>query len=244
MNIKHLIYKTRRVRYITSYLIGKYHLTKKKPIKIFSSFFFFPENLNPIELGRYFLGRYEKEERYLIDKYISPDDSIIELGGNVGVISNLINKKLSDKKKHIVFEPNPNLIKYLNINKKLNSAQYEIIEGIISKEPSNFYISDNILSSSIKVKTNNKIIPNNYSLYEILSNVSYNINTLIMDIEGAEIELIDDFSLLDFSKLIIEFHPNKTKHSEINKAKKTLKSSGFNLIEKKNDVEFWKSNKK
>ena len=64
---KIIIKKTKVLRYFPQYVIGKYHKNFKKPIKIFNKKFFFPEDINTIELGGYFFNHYEKEEKYLAD---------------------------------------------------------------------------------------------------------------------------------------------------------------------------------
>ena len=236
-----IINKTRVLRYFPQYIIGKYHKNFKKPIKIFNKIFFFPEDINTIELGRYFFNHYEKEEKYFTEKYVKDIDSVLELGGNVGVISNIINGKLENKEKHIVFEPNPSLIEFLIKNKKLNDSKYHVIKGVISKDKNiEFYLSKNILSSSSKVISKNKINPKSYSISEIENKYKIHFNVLVMDIEGAEIDLIRDFDLSKFEKLIIEFHPGKTKESEIKSCKLLLLSYGLKMIEHKNNVEFWK----
>lgn len=240
---KIIIKKTRVLRYFPHYIIGKYHKNFKKPIKIFNKYFFFPEDINTIELGRYFFNHYEKEEKYFIEKYIRDTDTILELGGNVGVISNLINGKLKIKENHIVFEPNPFLIDFLNKNKILNDSKYFVIQGVISKDKNiEFYLSKNILSSSTKVISKNKITPKSYSISEVENKHKTHFNVLVMDIEGAEIDLIRDFDLSKFEKLIIEFHPGKTKIEEIDFCKTNLINQGFVLVEKMKDVEFWKKN--
>lgn len=234
---------TKIIRYFVEFMIGKYHRIFNSPVKIFNSFYFFPKEISEIDLGRYFFGHYERQEKLLINKYLRENDIILELGGNVGVISNLINRKLKIKTNHIVFEPNPALIKYLRENKDLNDSKYVVVNGVISNQKNiEFYISENILSSSSKIITNKKINPKSYSINEIEKKYDIKFNTLVMDIEGAEIDLITHFDLSDFKKLIIEFHPGKTKQEEINNAKTKLNNQGFVLAEKIKDVEFWKMN--
>ena len=212
---------------------------------IFGLKIYFDDELDFIELGRYSYGKYENDEKNLVDKYIKGNEIVLELGGNVGVISNLINKKLIDRKNHVVLEPNGKLINKLKINRKLNSSQFNIIEGIISKNKNvKFYLHKNNLSSSIKIKSINYIKPKCYNINDVEKKYHLNFDTIVMDIEGAEIDLIRDFDLSKFEKLIIEFHPGKTTNEEINFAKEKLKKIGFSLVEKINDVEFWKKNYK
>ena len=62
-------------------------------------------------------------------------------------------------------------------------------------------------------------------------------NTLIMDIEGGELELFKTFAIKQFNKIIFENHYTNNKNLEI---ENILKTNSFNLIEKIGKVEFWK----
>ena len=239
--IRIIIIWTRPIRYFKFYITGAYLKYLNKPIKIYNSLIVFPKKTEKIYLGNYYYGGYEKQEQQFIEKYLQSEDTVLELGGNIGVISNEINRKLKNKGNHVVLEPNPRMIKFLRKNKNLNSAGYKIVEGIISsKKLVNFYISKNILSSSSRIISEEKINPELFLIKDLEKKYSLKFNVLVMDIEGAEIELIEEFDLSLIEKLIIEFHPGKTKESEIKSCKLLLLSYGLKMIEHKDNVEFWK----
>ena len=54
-------------------------------------------------------GWYEKDEVTAINKYLRPDLPVIELGGGIGLLSCVINKKLDKPENHIVLEADPEL---------------------------------------------------------------------------------------------------------------------------------------
>ena len=72
----------------------------------------------------------EQEFKYL--KYMNPNACVLELGGCLGVISLVINKKLNNPKKHVVLEPNPKLIPFMEKIKSDNDGQYQIIDTFLS----------------------------------------------------------------------------------------------------------------
>ena len=76
---------------------------------------------------------YEVQEQALLNKYLLPDDRVLELGGNIGTSSILIDKILNNKKQHVTVEPNLDIVKTLERNKDLNNCNFEIVPGIISK---------------------------------------------------------------------------------------------------------------
>ena len=55
--------------------------------------------------------------------YVDPNLPVIEFGGCIGVISCLTNKKIKDKKKHIVVEAQPYLIETLKKNRNNNDCK-------------------------------------------------------------------------------------------------------------------------
>lgn len=82
---------------------------------------------------------FEATERKLIKKYVTSNSTVLELGGNIGATSCLINNMLSDPKSHIVSEINPFFRLYLEQNKIINRCQFTIVEQIDKiKDNSNY----------------------------------------------------------------------------------------------------------
>jgi FkbM family methyltransferase len=199
------------ILYDIKYILVGFKLSFQKHIKMYEMIFIFPK-MSYKRLGNYFFN-YEKYEIYLISKYINKNATILELGGCIGVVSNKINSLIINKKNHIVLEPNIHICNFLLQNKKLNNSFFEVENTIISKNESvDFFVYEDVLWSSVYVRDNilNKKISIKTTSVENLKN-KYKLifDTLVMDIEGGELDLLTDNSFINnFKSMFIEFHPD------------------------------------
>jgi FkbM family methyltransferase len=216
------------------------------PYKLFNFIIFSPKKLNSsffaninTHFSTFILQKYELSEKYLIEKYIEKDDVVLELGGCLGVTSLLINKQINTKSAHLVFEIDKEKYKFLTKNKKINNSKFQVINGAISDNKKMFYKSSNnfwggkispIGKDSDQIKT--------YSLSNIFNEFNLNFNTLVMDIEGGEIEIIKNPYLSKFKKIIFENHYLED-FLVNNQLKKELEKNGFTKKESLNKVEYW-----
>lgn len=212
-----------------------YDFKIKCPNKIDEYFF---ANLNS-KFNSFILGRYEDEEKKLIDKYLDKNDIVLELGGCIGVISNVINKKLVNKSDHLVLEIDNLKYNYLMQNKDLNKSGYNVINGVLSKKENLYYEkSTNFLSGKLTHQKNDNPVKS-YSLKDLEKKIGLIYNTLIMDIEGGEVEVIKEIELNSFSKLIFEIHFDRFSKNYIIIKNELLKNN-FKLQETYGKVEYWK----
>lgn len=207
--------------------------------------FIIPNECDPLTFFKLILNRYERSEIKLL-KYLNSGDGVIELGGSIGVVSNLINKKIENKESHIVIEPNPLAIYYSEINKSINNSGYKILMGAIGEEKTTLInISKDFLGSSGFVKYNNHAYTTSVNCISLNSIIKilqrYDRLVLIMDIEGAESIVVRDDSLKKCDLIIMERHPNilKEKDSIIDKE---MAFKGFELMETIENVEVWGRN--
>jgi FkbM family methyltransferase len=187
---------------------------------------------------------YELSERNLVKKYVHKNDTILELGGSVGVISCFSNQILTDKTRHIVVEPNPNVIPFLNLNKEENSCEFTIEQCIVSSGVSeiDFYIYKSHLTSSVyslKESDREKISVKSITIDKLSEKHNLAFNTLIMDIEGFEYNFLLENKINFFSKMIIEFHPDILGDQKITECKNILLNNSFKLEDKIGQVEVW-----
>src|SRR6185436_18924272 len=95
--------------------------------------FSIPRNLTSLGYRSCFLrDTYEKEERELIKNLVRSNDSVLEFGACLGVVSCVTNKLLADKTKHVVVEANPLVIPSLYRNRELNQAGFLVEHCAIS----------------------------------------------------------------------------------------------------------------
>jgi FkbM family methyltransferase len=182
---------------------------------------------------------YEADEAAAIDTYLNPDIDLIDLGGCIGFTACYANNILTDGSKHIVVEPNKNLIPTLEHNRDLNGCDYDVLNAAYSTEGDTvtLNIPSNVWGASLNGGGTESIEADTVDLATILSTCALDKFVLIVDIEGAEAELISsELDLLE-SKcdlLIIEMHDQKEEYSEIRDdirdAKRQLEESHFELV--------------
>ena len=77
-------------------------------------------------------GFYEQPERIALTRYLDPDLPVIELGGCAGVIACLTNRRLHDRRAHVVVEANPLMLPLLLKNARLNGCDFQVVNAAIA----------------------------------------------------------------------------------------------------------------
>ena len=175
---------------------------------------------------RFLHDEYERAESYLIKKYMTGSEKVLELGGCIGYISCLIS--LLGIKNHTVLEINKNLIPIIHLNKQLNDAKFEVRHGTISDDTVYFEKSRKMTTG----KTNSQsgeLVPL-YNLNELEEISDFEFNTLVCDIEGAEFKLLRFLDLTKFEKIFIEWHDLSIGDNR-ETGRQLLTENGFMLIE-------------
>lgn len=218
----------------TNNIFSLYDLRIKSPRKIDDYFF---ANLNS-KFNSFMMEKYEEDEKTLIEKYLSDDDIVLELGGCIGVVSNIINKKIRNKNNHLVLEIDRHKYKYLEFNKDLNKSGYTIVNGVLSNKKDLYYLSSNNFLGGKLVNVITDVPIKSFTLQELKDNHKLKYNTLVMDIEGGEVEVFKENDLSSFNKLIFEIHfkRNDCRYIEI---EKKLNFNNFVKIEELGNVEYW-----
>ncbi|MBB6461220.1 FkbM family methyltransferase [Flammeovirga kamogawensis] len=193
--------------------------------------------------GAFTLGWYEKQERLYIPKYLNKSDTVLELGGCIGVISCIINNQLEDKTKQVTVEANPKLIQHLIVNKERNNCKFEIVNKAVSnQEQLEFNIGSSIVLGSANVETNEKVLVDGITPSQIQDKYNLKFNTLVMDIEGGELFILRDFKKFigGLDKVLLEVHPfeNILTADEVNECEDILSSLGF---KKDIDIDFFQA---
>jgi FkbM family methyltransferase len=157
-------------------------------------------------------GTYEASERKALD-YIDPTLPVVELGGNIGVVACLADKRLRPGTLHVVVEPNAAILPTLFKNRGQNGCSFHVLPKAIGygvKEVRFIQLPDS-LGSRIGDWGDSVAVPA-VSLREILSDFGIEDFTLICDIEGAEESLLlneADLIKRHARTIIMEVHPQE-----------------------------------
>ncbi|WP_297763965.1 FkbM family methyltransferase [uncultured Muriicola sp.] len=194
--------------------------------------------------GRFVYNSYEEEEARYLSQYLPPKARVLELGACLGYVSCLTNQLLDDPTKHVVLEANPNLIPSLERNKKENHCAFHIENVVIANQKSiDFYVHDLIVGGSSKRTTQNKITVAGVDFAWIIKKYGFEFDTLILDIEGGELELFRNFAddIAKFDNIYVELHPfaNILTNEEAQECENILSSLGFTLIVRDGNFQIW-----
>ena len=173
-----------------------------------------------------FAGRYERFEIKLLRRYFELDDTIIEIGANIGVVARYaFLEKLKDGGTYICVEPNPNSRAALEANMRRAQAlspkkKFQIVIAAVSGpqndgKAEDFVLRENLgsgLASQTKRSEDDTIVQvASRSLGSLMKEFAPNGASLICDVEGAEIPMIleDPQSFANIRQMVIELHEPK-----------------------------------
>jgi FkbM family methyltransferase len=143
----------------------------------------------------------ELPEKMMVVRYLTGNEKVLEIGGNIGRNSLIIASILNDSFNLVVLESDVNISKELIYNRDKNNMNFYVENSALSKrnliqKDWNTMVSDIILDGYKKINTIN---------LEELNN-KYNIifDTLVLDCEGAFYYILMDMpEILNNIKLII-----------------------------------------
>ena len=156
----------------------------------------------------------------------------------------MTNAKLNFSSNHVVVEPNPKMVEQLVKNRDLNKANFLIEQCVVSKEEEmKFFLYDDYMSSSLIQRSNRKgqkeVTVKGMSIEQLSTKMNLKFNTLIMDIEGGELDIIKHNDLDSFQKLMIEYHPNVLSSQDRVLYESILSEKQFVLKDQSQNVEYW-----
>lgn len=178
---------------------------------------------------------HEKEIQELA-KYLPQGLPVIELGGGLGVVSCFINSLLGPTY-HTVIEANPDLIPHIESRRDKNRCRFDVLNRALSYTASKimFNIDRSFVSSSEKRSGSPTIIERVEVPTIKLRDLVKERSIIISDIEGNEIDLIDnDMKALknNAEYLVIEFHKRISGKWQIRKSLLKLWLNGFRILKK------------
>jgi FkbM family methyltransferase len=144
----------------------------------------------------------EVPEQKMVVKYLTGNEKVLEIGGNIGRNSLVIAHILEDNQKNlVVLETDDNIAKQLIENRTLNKFTFNIENSALSKRNLiqkgwDTIESNKLLDGYKKVKT--------ITLEELYSKYNIKFDTLVLDCEGAFYYILTDMpEILDNVNLII-----------------------------------------
>lgn len=169
---------------------------------------------------------WETEEQYYLKKYISKDDIVLQLGGNIGTSCILVDKIVDNKERQICVEPNKDIYDLLLYNKHNTSSKFQIIDSVVT-DNSNIYMlktgHDDIEFSTTTEFTEDKV--KNIRLENLNQ-----FNVLFADCEGCLCPFLTEYPqvLNRLNKVIYE--KDKTDICNYINIETLLSANGFSKV--------------
>ena len=184
---------------------------------------------------------YEEPERRALKMFLDPSLPVIELGACIGVVSCLTNRQLRQPENHVVVEANPALLPILEQNRKRNNCRFKITHAAVSHGADRiiFNVNENILASSLNGGDQKAIVVSAVTLQRLLDQHGFERATLICDIEGAELELVENElqTLRErVATIIMELHDRIVGDEPTERMLSRLESAGFKIVDRQGDV--------
>jgi len=179
---------------------------------------------------------YEAPERRAVARYVRRNLPVVELGGSMGVVACVTNKLLKDPTAHLVVEANPLAIPHLELNRKLNRCQFEIVNraiaygaGSVTFRPSSSMCGNSITEDGdlppVTVQT--------AQLGDLVRTRGFSRFNLVCDIEGLEYDLVcrEMDVLKNAETIIMETHARYIGEDKFHLMMTKLEEIGFRVVE-------------
>lgn len=188
------------------------------------------------QIPRIYADSYENEIMDIIREYRLAENSVVELGGGIGVVAAYVDNRLSDDLEHIVVEPNPSILPTLKRTRELNECDFEVVEKAYQSENEPITLTtdgDFTQASTFRNQTDSTDV-SGINLCTLINSYSLDEFVLIIDIEGAEVDLINtelDVILENCPYIIIEYHRFEDIRQEVNRTKEKIEDTELELVD-------------
>ena len=183
--------------------------------------------------------RYEDREAALVRDVLSPGDRVLELGAGIGYISLLCAQRCGPEAV-LSYEANPENEVLIRRNFELNGMKPQLRSRAISvsRNERELFIEPNILSTGFinrgrGVATTVKCDP----IADVIR--EFRPNCLVMDVEGAETDLLPAAPLENITKIIVETHAHIVGDAAIRNLDVHIQSQGFRRFEAFRNCRVW-----
>ncbi len=188
---------------------------------------------------------HEAEERAIVERNLESNDTVLECGAGMGVVTTLCCQQIGSDRVY-AYEANSKLEPVLRQTFALNQVSPHLEMKMVSLDggKQDFFAADRFVVSSRYDNSDQyageqqKL--DSVSIQKLIDDLEPSF--LIMDIEGAEVDLASEgLNLCSLKKLCIEMHPHIVGDEAITRLISNLIRQGFTLrlTECRNDVLFF-----
>jgi len=179
-------------------------------------------------------GSYELLESDMLKEKLDPSDRVVEFGSGLGVTATVC-AKICGSESTYTYEPNPELIPLIKKVFDMNSVNPTLYNAAVAKEPGevDLFVNEDFFSTSIYKRENTKckVRCQTVGLANMLKDIQPTF--VLMDIEGAEYDLIGSEIHSSVRKLLLEKHEGALGPEKIEEVLDWITHEGFTLMEER-----------
>ena len=191
------------------------------------------------EKGLLDVGLHETGEIALARRYVVGGLPVVELGGGIGVVSCIVNRQLTRPTDHVVVEANADLVPTLEVNRRLNGAGFRIRNVALAYGSEETALAIDSFATSRVGGVGRRALVATATLASLLEETAFECINLVVDIEGAEVDLVEREGPLLARRariLIVEAHPQFAGPEAIARMLAALRTLGFAEVDRVRDV--------
>ncbi len=174
--------------------------------------------------------RYERGEARWLMWELEPDDVVMEIGSGMGFISTLCALRLGSERV-FTYEANPTLIPVVEATYRLNDVEPQLANAVLGEGDGSveFFVEDDFVASSVHRRSDDAkaVSVPKLDINKEIARVEPTF--MVVDIEGAEHELVPLVDWKPIQKVIIDLHPHVIGDEKTDAVLAVLTDSGFEI---------------
>lgn len=170
---------------------------------------------------------YESPELILVREGITAQDRVLEVGAGIGFVG-IACAKICGPENILSYEPNPKMRPVIEANYSLNGMRPNLRSKVVAVTDGEleFYFSESVLSSSlVDRKQGSPTLVEADAISGVVE--EFRPTAIVMDAEGAEIDLLSNCDLGRVSTIAVELHPHIVGSQAISELRTYLSERGF-----------------
>lgn len=170
---------------------------------------------------------YEQNELSLMNTVVQPGDSVLEIGGGIGFMAAYLAKRLGCSVSTV--EPHPDCARMIRKTLDANGVTASIFNSAAGwkRGQVRFNIDPDFWASHTHNASGNTIMVEQLALDDLIADSMPDV--ILMDCEGAEIEMLLNCDFSEVRAMVVEFHPKVTGEQAVRSAINRLYTLGFNI---------------
>lgn len=172
-------------------------------------------------------GTYEEPERVLLRGALRPGDRVLEVGAGIGFVS-LVCARAVGAENVLSYEANPALQPLIRRHHGMNGLSPALRGRALTARGGDirFFVNDNIVSSSLLARPGGReVVVSSDPIDAVLA--EWRPTVIVMDVEGAEVDILTASDLPGVRRMVIELHPHVVDPGELARLEGHLARIGF-----------------